>query len=127
MPDFIDVRVRVRKERLGDLVTEMSLSLPYAKPIGFDVVKEVVFTPVIETEPKLLSKSTSKSTSKTKGVKFHSAQQKKVFTAIQKGAVDIASISAHTGIVRANGISRILANLKKHNLIKGKEGSYEVA
>lgn len=38
MPDFIDVRLRVRKEKLGDLTWELGNSCPYAQVLGMDVL-----------------------------------------------------------------------------------------
>ncbi len=38
MPDFIDLTLRIRKEKLGDVVTDLP---PYCQPIRWTVVKEV--------------------------------------------------------------------------------------
>jgi hypothetical protein len=44
MPDFIDLTMRVRKEKLGDLVTELP---SYCQPIRWDIVREVDLQPKI--------------------------------------------------------------------------------
>lgn len=48
MPDFIDLTVRVRKEKLGDMVTDMP---SYCQPIRWSIVKEINVEPV---KPKTL-------------------------------------------------------------------------
>jgi predicted Rossmann fold nucleotide-binding protein DprA/Smf involved in DNA uptake len=111
MPEFVDLRVRVRKERLGDLVVAMATHFPYAQFVGFDVVREV--TVVKDHKPLLLPPP----------AKDLTVPQQKVLAAVQKGAVDQASIAIHTKI----GLKRmghVIKNLTKKHLIKGSDGSY---
>ncbi len=42
MPDFIDLTLRIRKEKLGDVVTDLPF---YCQPIRWTVVREVPLSP----------------------------------------------------------------------------------
>lgn len=48
MPTFIDMRIRVRKEKMGDLAVDMP---KYAQIMGFDVVGMNTHTPTYDQQP----------------------------------------------------------------------------
>jgi len=48
MPDVMEARIRVRKERLGDLIVDLP---NYARLAGVDVVRELELTPVDTHKP----------------------------------------------------------------------------
>jgi hypothetical protein len=132
MPDFIDARLRVRSDRLGDLVIAVATTLPYAQFVGVDIVKELtVSTPSkaysvqAGSAPLLLEppKAKTQRLKKPKSEYYLPKQQRKIYEAIKKGAADIASIKLHT---KANRPIRSILSLKAKKLIKGTDGTYTV-
>jgi phosphate starvation-inducible protein PhoH len=114
MPDFIDVRVRVRAERLGQLV----LDLPdYAQMLGVEALRKE------EREVKVSTKKEPKySLSEPRGTKIRKVEQY-LKSAHQNGKRDIrlADIAAGTGYTYMQ-CSSTLNNLDRKRMVKRDNG-----
>jgi hypothetical protein len=116
MPDFIDVTWRVRKERLGDLIFDMPT---YVQPVSINPIRDKMNATLAKSlNPKLLPKP--------KKPRSISRQQNNVLKAVTKGAVDLASIMAHTKMRRTGSTQRCINNMLEKGLIMGSNGNYAV-
>jgi hypothetical protein len=111
---IIEARVRVAKNKLGDLVMDLAGKIPYATLAGINVVipsaREI--TPANDV-PAIINQT---------GPKL-SKPQVKVIEALKEGCLNETAISEMSGVVR---VKRVLNTLKKKKLVKGHNGSYTI-
>jgi hypothetical protein len=122
MPEFHEVRIRIRDEKLGQFSRDLNIKIPYAKIVGMEPIGHVTID--LNSEPKLIEPP-RKGKRRISGFTLSNAQRR-AYAAVQAGNQTLETIQAVAGFRKPWWAKRALNNLKKHHLVIGVEGSYRL-